>query len=166
MKKYGLAILIFSNIANAAWPQLLMAEKLNSSKSVSFVIHGKPSNKITIVFFWASWCQYCKELGTSLSRIEKGNSGLFRMVGIATDIKKQDSVGPSKNYFRFIMEQYWINQQTTLNLNISRLPTVAIIDKDGRIDTIYEGSESDKINYLKKRLFYLEKKSSADLDSM
>ncbi len=164
--KCFLFFLIISYFANAEWPQSLLAEKMNSSKPVTLSIYGKPSNKITIVFFWASWCKYCKELGTSLSQIEKSNAGLFRMVGIATDLKKLDSLGPSKKYFRFISEQYWISQQSSAGLGVSKLPTVAIVDKNGSIDTIYEGSESDKINYLKKRLLYLEKKSSTDMDSM
>ncbi len=166
MIKYFLVIIIFSFASHAEWPKKLVAQKMESSKKKIISIYGKPTSKITIVFFWASWCQYCKELGTDLSQIEKSNKGLFRMVGIATDVKKNDSVGPSKNYFRFITEQFWISQKTAGKLNISRLPTVAIVDKTGNIDTIYEGSESDKINYLKKRLFYLEKSSSADLDTL
>jgi thiol-disulfide isomerase/thioredoxin len=144
----------------------LALQNLVIKEKVNYELFGAPREKVRVVFFWASWCKYCKELAREIDSINKTNGDLFEIVGISVDEKKRVAQRMARTTFRNFKNMYWLSPKGAKKMNISKLPLVLIVDKNGLIDTIYEGSETDKITYLKKRLSSLESKSRSDLDAM
>jgi thiol-disulfide isomerase/thioredoxin len=108
--------------------------------------------KPTIVFFWTSWCTYCKE---ALSHLSESMISHFDVVSISCDedIKKAFKAGNSE--FKAYRPLYWLDKKENSDQFVSSYPTLLIVMPGGRIDTIYEGSQGDKMSYFTNRLRYL-----------
>lgn len=148
------------------WPEKLVVQSMAKKDKIALEFHGKKNDQVKIFFFWASWCEYCKELAREINGIYLKNSERFKFIGLSVDEKKRDAKKVAGTTYRNLPENYWIPKKTLEKLGLEKYPIVVLVNKNGQIDTVYEGSESDKINYLRKRLFSLEKSAGSDLDKM
>ena len=143
----------------SAFPNKIEVQKLKDTKSHTFLLNE--FKQTTALFFWASWCTYCKEVLPELDRMQKINPNL-RVIGISVDENKKDAVRANLKEYGVILRQYWVGPKFLEELKIKTIPLVVLIDKSGNIDTIYEGSKADKIHYLKKRVSLLINPSLED----
>ncbi len=139
-----------------AFPEKIDVQKMESP--TAHTLQLDQFKKPTLLFFWASWCNYCQEVLPELVKIQKANPKL-RIIGISVDENKKDAVFAKANKYNAITRQYWVGPKLLEDLKIKTIPLVVLINKNGIIDTIYEGSKPDKIHYLKKRVSLLKPNS-------
>jgi thiol-disulfide isomerase/thioredoxin len=134
-------------------PEVLRLEKMNTQKIVDF--EYKKFHQTTILFFWASWCDRCKEILPDILEIQSKMKGV-KIVGISVDDDKTKALSGLKSKYSAISRQFWSEAKILDDLKIKLIPLIILVNKNGIIDTVYEGSYSDKISYFKKRVHYLE----------
>ncbi len=130
-------------------------ETLNFDKKIDVKFTGQKSDKIKIIFYWASWCSFCKDYTKIFDGLTEDMRNKIEFVGISVDEKKADAYKAYGINYLVLKQQYWYFVSEKSTAMPSKLPYLAIIDKNGAIDTIYEGSNEDKIAYMRKRLGYL-----------
>lgn len=117
--------------------------------------------KPTVYFFWASWCPYCKEFARAAGSLIQGKSSKLNLVMINTDEDVSKGIAALPSY-RFTERQYYLISSNETAKSVTVLPLIILVDKNGKRDTIYEGSQSDKIGYFKKRVAALLNEKSEE----
>lgn len=150
--KSGLILFLIcpEGLAQNVFRSEMSVEKFNTIK-IEKISAFKKITKPRVYFFWASWCEYCKEFGKFIDTFS--NKENFEFIAIDTDIEKEAGRN-ALGWYLFTKNHYWL----TKDIEVERkgiLPLVVIIGRDRKIDTIYEGSQSDKLAYFRKRLNYL-----------
>lgn len=125
-------------------------EELYTTKNISFSI--KEIKKPTIIFFWASWCKYCKQV---LPQITEDILKKYEIVSISCDENKKDAIKANEREYGGMKPVYWMDKKNNPGKFIEFYPTLYIVLPGGKIDTVYEGSQSDKMGYFFNRLKYL-----------
>ncbi|MBC7420973.1 MAG: TlpA family protein disulfide reductase [Bdellovibrio sp.] len=133
------------------FPNKFTIQNIHNNKTRD--IDLKKTDKVTLLFYWASWCERCKEALPLITSLQ--SSSKLKVFGISVDEDKKNAVTAAKNDYRTILRQYWTGKKTLDDLKIEQIPLIILIKKDGRIDTVYEGSQADKMAYLSKRIRYL-----------
>ena len=136
-------------------PSHYKMETLSAKKKIDVRLFGKKTNKIKIVLYWASWCEFCKDYSKMFEGIPEELRNKIDFVGISVDEKKDDANKAYGFHYLILKQQYWYFVSEKSEDMPTKLPYLALIDKNGVVDTIYEGSKEDKIAYLRKRLNYL-----------
>jgi thiol-disulfide isomerase/thioredoxin len=89
--------------------------------------------KILVLSFWATWCGPCQELEPMLIDIAKSYNGNPNIIFLAVDTDEDESqVAP------FLQREKWEIPIAFANglddfLNVESLPTVIVLDRDGKI---------------------------------
>jgi cytochrome c biogenesis protein CcmG/thiol:disulfide interchange protein DsbE len=98
--------------------------------------------KVAVIDFWASWCGPCKQIAPVLQRIHQDMSGQGVMVIGANTSDKEEA---ARNYLRTANKTFPV----TLNsdrfasaLGVRALPTVVLVDKNGRIARVFVGTNN------------------------
>ena len=136
-------------------PNKLEFQNLYDTKNHPFEI--SKVTETTILFFWASWCTYCKEALPKIAKIQNKSPNV-KVFGISVDENKKNGVSASLKEYRSISKQYWVGAKFLDDLKIDFIPVIILINKHGKIDTIYQGSQSDKMTYFQKRVQYVDSK--------
>ncbi|MCG8581294.1 MAG: TlpA family protein disulfide reductase [Bacteroidales bacterium] len=99
-------------------------------------------DEVTLIDFWASWCKPCMKAMPEIDKIyqEYHNKGLSA-IGINTDgprsISKVRPLSKTLNISYPIVSD--INNELLNDLNISVLPTLLLVNKNGEIIYRHEG---------------------------
>lgn len=153
MFKFFLFAFFLSIYAGASvFPDTISFQNIQNANKTNFEF--KKTNKTTILFFWASWCPRCKEILPDILSIQSSNNNVD-VIGISIDEDKKNAVLAAAKAYRSISRQYWVGHQFLEDLSIKMIPVIVLIDRAGKVDTVYVGSYSDKISYFKKRVQYL-----------
>lgn len=134
----------------------LTIEKMKTKETA--VINLSEGNQPTVILFWASWCEFCKEFSAEIKPLYEKNKDKMNLIGISLDEQKINAQKAAQDSYRYIKKQYWSNRETiqkSFPFKFQQIPVVVILDKKGHVDTVYEGSQSDKLSYFKKRIRYL-----------
>ena len=132
-------------------PNSFDVEKYGQKKQILFNLSRGP--KPQIILFWATWCGFCKDytkvLDKYLPLIKSKNVSMIAFS--ADDVKRDGSKGSKVSYSQF-ESHYWLPEDTKKLLRLEVLPVMVLIDSKGVVDTIYIGSQGDKLSYFEKRL--------------
>lgn len=128
---------------------------LNSDESLDDIISN---NEVTVINFFASWCDPCKRETPELIEYAESNAGTdIQIVGINIDDSDEnrdeflDSYEVSYPVFEFTDEK-----AITDEYKISLMPTTFFVDSSGEIVRAYIGEISPElitnyVNYVKER---------------
>lgn len=128
---------------------------INSDETLNEIIQ---SNEVTVVNFFASWCEPCKRETPELNEYSLDNSGGdIEVVGINID----DNDKNRDEFLELYDVQYPIYEltdeaATTDEFKISLMPTTFFIDQSGEVVRAYIGEIGPElitnyINYVKER---------------
>ena len=98
--------------------------------------------QLTLIDFWASWCKPCMKAMPEIEKIHKHFEGKgLNVIGINTDGPRSISKVPPltkalKVSYPVLSD---INNELMQDLNISALPTLLLINKEGEIVYRHEG---------------------------
>lgn len=110
--------------------------------------------------FWASWCSPCRALSPKLKQLySKYHSRGFEIISISRDTDPgawrramaKDGTGIWKNIGKELNEEAKAAEMDR-NYGIDALPTLILIDKEGKIMGRYAGGESGTMEELEERL--------------
>ena len=112
----------------------------------SFTLSAE-DKEVTLLVFWATWCQPClMEIPSLVQLHEKFQGSKFRVVSVNVD-------DPEGQKVRAIMREYGINYPTLIGTEdimkqfggIVALPTSFLIGRDGRIIEKLQGLKPEKV---------------------
>ena len=119
------------NLTNMKKDKVITAESLKGKK--------------TILFFWASWCPYCKNTMTELDKVIKENKDVQVVAINATDVENNnegyDYVKKNKHSF----DSYVLKEEELKVFSINNFPTSIFIDSEGVIQEGVSGALTKEI---------------------
>ncbi len=133
--KIFLATILFLGIifTGTAFGDDLILNDLESNPVNLSRLSGKPS----IIFFWTTWCPYCrnelKTLNKMYAQMEKEGISVFAVNVGESGYKVKNFL---KNYalsIKVLLDRYG---QAADNYNIRGVPTYIFVDKDGRVVSV------------------------------
>lgn len=150
-KNWGLTLIVglFPLVSlGAEIPDVIELTALKGKSTHQLKVHEK--GEVRVLFFWASWCGFCQEFGSVLESYAKRPG--VKIYSLGVDDEKDKSYAANLAKYRNLKNAAWISPEVKKKMGLKTIPLVVLIDKDGRIDTVYEGSQADKLNYFAKRL--------------
>ncbi len=149
--------------ARATVPESLETRELLSpdSKKSQPLVFSKVT-KPTVYFFWASWCEFCKKFARSHGAFLLSKQPKLDVVMINADEDVSKGIAAAPNY-RFGSRQLYMIPSPKTSQFVTILPLLVIVDRAGKVDTVYEGAQADKVGYLKKRLSVLLDEQGVEL---
>jgi thiol-disulfide isomerase/thioredoxin len=151
-----MALVLAVSSAGAAvspWAAPIHAEDLSSAKPSEVKLGKTEFAGPKIAFFWASWCESCAQWSDTIRRV--GQKPGMRLITFATDeAADKNKIAPAlhSKFGLEIKNAYWISETERKRLKVEVVPVVVLIDRNGKVDTIYEGAQRDKMEYFEKRL--------------
>lgn len=110
--------------------------------------------KVVLVDFWASWCEPCRRELPVLEQLHKQHAaaGLV-VVGVSVDEQRSDAEA-------FLKEQIQVSFPIVFDADRSlgktwsppKMPTVYLVDRDGKIARIFEGEKPGQLDELKSEV--------------
>lgn len=113
----------------------------------------------TLLFFWASWCTYCKDV---IPVLRDDVYKQFDVYPISFDDDPKKALKAWKESYSSLKEGYWLNKKTSPSYHMTIFPKVFLILPNGKVDTIYEGSQGDKLHYMANRIKYLTNQNESE----
>lgn len=100
--------------------------------------------KVVLIDFWASWCKPCVAQSEAVSRLAEQVGDDVRVVGIATS----DERGAAEDFVRSHAPRYTAvfdsDSHVGRLLDVRVLPTLGVLDAQGRLVTLERGPLSEK----------------------
>jgi thiol-disulfide isomerase/thioredoxin len=99
--------------------------------------------KVMVLSFWATWCGPCRELEPILGQVAKAYAGNPDLVFFAVDADEDESlVAPFLAHEKWGLPVVYADGLDNF-LNVTSLPTVIILDRNGRISYRVNGYTPD-----------------------
>ena len=142
------------------WEYIEKAQ-LVSLKDNSKIHINNIRNELTVVLFWASWCDICKSHMLDLSKFIKTNTNKSKLTVIAISLDENiDQAKESKEFFnKSKLDFYFYFEQSGKlkdQLNISKIPLDLLFDKKNNLLSFHVGNSRRKYaafkNMLKSKL--------------
>ena len=99
--------------------------------------------KVLLLNFWATWCPPCRMETPELVNLHQRYSPQgFEVVGISLD-ERQSAVPPFVERYRIPYPVLLPDENFALASQIESLPTSVLLDRQGRVATVYHGAVSE-----------------------
>lgn len=133
-------------------------EKLSIPNLSDVVTHKKYKSQLvgkpSIIFFWASWCNYCKEIIPTLNELSGSNE--YNILGINADEDRNDAVKAIKKFDFKFSNLFDEKEKFRKKLGIEKIPCILILDKSQTVRFIQIGLKSQKKEILLGKLEFLK----------
>jgi len=112
-------------------------------------------NQLTIIDFWASWCEPCRKEMPNLLRIyEEYNHKGLGIIGVSLDYERTQWIETVKRmklpWLQLSDLRYWANKAAE-KYKITAIPFTMVVDQDGRL--IAAGLEGNNLEmFIKEQL--------------
>lgn len=118
-------------------------EAPSATSSQVVVVPGSPETTlVTVVDFWASWCEACVEAMPALERLYRKNRERgVDVVGVSVDEEPRDAIGTVMAYgttFPIVLDPHSRLQNAYW---VSKIPTTFVIDRSGLVRWVGRNSE-------------------------
>ncbi len=106
---------------------------------------GAERGHVVVLAFWATWCQACRNEGPILSRVERriARSG-DRVLGVSVDVQSLEAITQAARGFGMTYPIARGERSDTDRFGVSLLPTIIIVDKNGRVSASFAGNVSEE----------------------
>ena len=102
-------------------------------------------NKYTLLDFWGTWCNPCKELTPELINIRNIKSERLEMISIATyeneKAKVLKYIEDNKMYWHQVVLNDQYTKPVTIKYKVNEFPTFILINANGIVIDRYSGSD-------------------------
>lgn len=107
----------------------------NALRSEVVAVPGSPETTIvTVVDFWASWCEACVVAFPSLEQLYRRNRDRgVEVIGVSVDEEPRDAIGTAMAYqtsFPIVLDP---NGRLQGAYAVSKIPTTFVVDRNGLI---------------------------------
>ncbi len=113
----------------------LSIQSLNGKGEVSLT---SLSGKVTIVAFWATWCEPCKKSLTDLEELRKRSGGSVEVVAISVDDTSRGVEDFAKAQGLSFPIAWDENHSLMFRWSVTEMPATFILDGKGRIRFVHE----------------------------
>lgn len=132
-------------------------EAKDALRSEMVAVPGSPETTIvTVVDFWASWCEACVLAMPSLEALHRRNRDRgVQVVGVSVDEEPRSAIGAAMAYnmsFRVVLDPHGRLQGAYA---VSKIPTTFVIDRNGMIRWV--GRDSEVLEQAVDRLLAITK---------
>ncbi|MDH4051185.1 MAG: TlpA family protein disulfide reductase [Rubrivivax sp.] len=101
---------------------------------------GEQRGQVVMINFWASWCGPCKQEMPHLNRLyDKYRDAGFVLLGVNVDDdprKASDAASRLGVHFPVLLDD---TKSVSKLYDLSAMPTTVVIDRDGRVRSVYRG---------------------------
>jgi len=129
------------------WTGLVTAT-LDGTSFAMADLSGKP----TILYFWATWCPQCKIQREVLNTLSHEWGDRVRIAALTVD----DEVSSVQQYLRTyssLPQELRASSELLRIFNVEALPTLAVVDKGGRVQRISNGlTDASELRQLVNKL--------------
>jgi len=111
------------------------AQSLNGKGAVSL---GSLAGKVTVVEFWATWCEPCKKSLVDLEELRKRSGGSIEVVGISVDDTPRGVEAFAKAQglsFPIVWDE---NHSMMFRWSVTEMPATFVLDGKGNIRFVHE----------------------------
>jgi len=113
----------------------LSIQSLNGKGAVSL---SSLSGKVTVVEFWATWCEPCKKSLTQLEELRKRSGGNVEVIGISVDDTSSGVEDFAKAQGLSFPIAWDENHSLMFRWSVAEMPATFILDGKGRIRFVHE----------------------------
>ncbi len=134
-RRFLIALILFSIVpaaAIASEPQIAPDWTLSTPNGQAINLADEAKKQTTVLFFWATWCPYCKALMPHLQsvRIEYGDSVKILAINIFDDADPVAFINNAGYDFTLLLDGAAVAE----NYGIYTTPGLLVIDANRRID--------------------------------
>ncbi|MGB0895084.1 MAG: protein disulfide oxidoreductase [Parashewanella sp.] len=131
----GLSIYLQRNMASGKAPNI--QGMLLTGKGVDLAIQASPEP--TLVYFWGSWCGYCKVTSPMVNTLAKNHQVISIAVASGTNAQVANYLQANQLSFPTINDE---DNSITQQWGVSGVPAIFIVNKDGNITAKTTGPTS------------------------
>jgi thiol-disulfide isomerase/thioredoxin len=113
-------------------------------------LNGKP----TLLFFWASWCEYCKHVIPTINDLNR--LGKYNIIGINTDKDIASGKSALKEFKMDFRSLVSVNENIRKRLGVERIPCSLILNSKGIVKFIQIEEKSHSKDILLSKLRFIE----------
>jgi peroxiredoxin len=113
----------------------LAIQSLNGKGAVSL---SATTGKVTVVAFWATWCEPCKKSLTQLEELRSRSGGSLEVIGISVDDSPSGVAEYAKAQGLSFPIAWDENRSLMFRWSVAAMPATFILDGKGRIRFVHE----------------------------
>ena len=112
-------------------PKSINLAGLSGGKLTASELHGK----VTVIEFFAAWCEGCSAVMQKLEKISSGGSGQFKVVSVDETVSQARGYFKRKPEIKHLRKIAYFDKEASFaeQLGVESLPAVFVIGKDGRV---------------------------------
>jgi peroxiredoxin len=118
----------------------LAIQSLNGKGAVSL---SSLSGKVTVVQFWATWCEPCKKSLSQLEQLKQQSGGAVEVIGISVDDTTRGVADFAKTQGVSFPIAWDENHTLMWRWSVEKMPATFIVDSKGNVRFVHE-TKKDK----------------------